>query len=209
MPTFDAGRRALPGEGELYYLHAPARPRPVAHPVEFLPVAEFLADEGACRALWELLSGQFHTRSKFLAVWPCVRFVAAHRRGGELAGALLVSTPLNWQIDYVVVRPEWRGRGVAAALVNETVNQALARRVRRAVGRPRRRRAAPARGGGRRRGGGGGGRPAGPPGRGPREGGGPRRRRACLARGGRRPPHVRHRRLRRSPGGPGGPPGRP
>src|SRR5262245_44598175 len=129
MPTFDAGRRALPGEGELYYLHAPARPRPVAHPVEFLPVAQFLADEEACRALWELLSGQFRTPSKFLAVWPCVRFVAAHRRGGELAGALLVSTPLNWQIDYVVVRPEWRGRGVAAALVNETVNQALARRV--------------------------------------------------------------------------------
>ena len=52
-----------------------------------------------------------------------------HGRGRDLSGFLLVSTPLNWQIDYVVVRPDRRHEGIAAALVNETVNQALARKV--------------------------------------------------------------------------------
>jgi ribosomal protein S18 acetylase RimI-like enzyme len=42
---------------------------------------------------------------------------------------LLVSAPVNWQVDYVVVRPEWRGRGIAEALVNETVNRARTRKV--------------------------------------------------------------------------------
>jgi ribosomal protein S18 acetylase RimI-like enzyme len=32
---------------------------------------------------------------------------------------------INWQIDYVVVRPEARRRGIAAALVNAAVNRAL------------------------------------------------------------------------------------
>src|SRR5262245_3191018 len=116
-------------EGELYYIHVPVGPRPVGQPVEFLSAGEFLQDEAACRALWELMSACFKTRSKFLAIWPCVRYVAVHRRAGELVGLLLVSAPVNWQIDYVAVRPEWRGRGIAAALVDETVNQALSRRV--------------------------------------------------------------------------------
>ena len=55
--------------------------------------------------------------------------VAVHRRAGALAGVLLVSTPVNWQIDYVIVHPDHRGEGIAAALVNETLNQALARKV--------------------------------------------------------------------------------
>jgi predicted GNAT family N-acyltransferase len=42
---------------------------------------------------------------------------------------LLVSAPLNWQIDYVVVRDDARGQGIATSLVNATVNQALARHV--------------------------------------------------------------------------------
>jgi ribosomal protein S18 acetylase RimI-like enzyme len=117
------------GEGELYYIHVPDRPRAVGQPVEFLTVGELLEDEPACRALWDMLSSCFKTRSKFLAIWPCVRYVAVHRRDGEVVGALLVSAPLNWQIDYVAVRPEWRGRGIAAALVAEAVNQALAREV--------------------------------------------------------------------------------
>ena len=129
MAILDDTPRPRSAEGELYYLHVPTSPRPVQQPVEFHPVTEFLADEPACRALWDMLTCHFRTRSKFLASWPCVRFVAVHRRGGELAGALLVSTPVNWQIDHVIVRPEWRGQGIAAALVNETVNQALARRV--------------------------------------------------------------------------------
>lgn len=116
-------------EGQLYYLHVPAGERPVARAVEFLPVSEFLEDEAACKALWEMISSHFRTRGKFLAVWPSVRFVAVDRRDGELAGALLVSTPLNWQIDYVVVRPDRRHEGIAAALVNETLNQAWSRKV--------------------------------------------------------------------------------
>src|SRR2546430_2865652 len=58
----------------------------------------------------------------------CVRFVAAHYRGGDLAGFLLVSAPVNWQIDYVTVRPEWRHHGIAEALVNAAVNEALDRK---------------------------------------------------------------------------------
>jgi ribosomal protein S18 acetylase RimI-like enzyme len=114
MTGFDAGIRPHGAEGELYYLHTPTSSRPVDHAVEFLTAAEFLDDESTCRGV---------------AIWPSVRYVATHHRNGELVGFLLVSAPVNWQIDYVVVRPEFRGQGIAEALVNATVNQALARMV--------------------------------------------------------------------------------
>ena len=75
-----------------------------------------------------MITAHFKTRSKFLAIWPSVRFVAAHHRGDELVGFLLISAPVNWQIDYVVVRPEWRGHGIAESLVKATLNEALARK---------------------------------------------------------------------------------
>src|SRR5690349_2225945 len=112
-------------EPDLHYFCRPTEPRGVALPVEFLPVSEFLADEPACKQLWELVSTQFRTRGKFLAVWAGVRFVAVHRdANGTADGFLLVNAPVNWQIDYVVVRPDCRGQGIAAALVIETLNQA-------------------------------------------------------------------------------------
>jgi ribosomal protein S18 acetylase RimI-like enzyme len=116
-------------EANLYFMHVPAAPRSVALPVEFLTVQQLLEDEDACRTVWDLISQSFHTRSKFLAIWPAVRFVALHRREGQAAGFLLVSSPLNWQIDYVTVHDAFRGQGIAAALVNETLNQAFARTV--------------------------------------------------------------------------------
>lgn len=117
-------------EPELYYVCRPTEPRVPSSPVEFLSVNEFLADEPACRLLWELISTQFRTRSKFLAVWSGVQFVAVHRdEQGEADGFLLVNAPVNWQIDYVVVRPDARGRGIAGALVAETLDQAHRRGV--------------------------------------------------------------------------------
>jgi GNAT superfamily N-acetyltransferase len=112
-------------EPELYYFCRPSEAHPTTHAVEFLSAAEFLADEPACAMLWELVSTQFRTRSKFLAIWAGVRFVAVHRDpDGAADGFLLVNAPVNWQIDYVVVRPDQRGCGIAAALVAETLHQA-------------------------------------------------------------------------------------
>jgi GNAT superfamily N-acetyltransferase len=119
----------MPAEANLYYLHVPSQRRAIAHEVAFLPVHEFLADEEACRALWDMVSSQFRTRGKFLAIWQSVRFIAVHRDRVGVAGLLLVSTPLNWQIDYVVVREDKRGQGIATSLVNETTNQALVHQV--------------------------------------------------------------------------------
>lgn len=117
-------------EPELHYFCKPTALRPAARPVEFVTAQEFLADEPACRRLWELVSTQFRTRGKFLAVWAGVRFVALHRDpDGNADGFLLVNAPINWQIDYVVVAAESRGRGIASALVVETANQALLRGV--------------------------------------------------------------------------------
>jgi GNAT superfamily N-acetyltransferase len=116
-------------EPNLYYLHGPRERRPVAHAIEFVPTQQFLEEEPLCKGLWELVTHHFRTRSVFLQIWQSVRFVAFYRHGAELGGALLVTAAHNWQIDYVVVREELRGRGIAEALVNETVNQALARRV--------------------------------------------------------------------------------
>jgi ribosomal protein S18 acetylase RimI-like enzyme len=129
MMTLDRPHPTRTAEGELYYIHVPTGPRPVYCPVEFLSTAEFLEDETTCRAVWDMIHAHFKTRSKFLAIWPSVRYVAAHHRDGDLVGFLLVSAPVNWQVDYVVVRPEYRGQGIAEALVSATVNQALARRV--------------------------------------------------------------------------------
>src|SRR4051812_40822095 len=85
MPQLDQSRRITP-EGELYYLQVPVAPRPVDHAVDFLTVTELLDDEPTSRAIWEMLSTQFKTRSKFLSIWPSVRYVAVHYRDGELAG---------------------------------------------------------------------------------------------------------------------------
>jgi ribosomal protein S18 acetylase RimI-like enzyme len=116
----------MPTEPDLFYLYRPKEPRTATLPVTFLSITEFLRDEPACKLIWELISTQFRTRSKFLAIWPGVRFVALHRDGEDsVDGFLLVSSPVNWQIDYVVVRPDARGQGIAAALVVETLNQAF------------------------------------------------------------------------------------
>jgi ribosomal protein S18 acetylase RimI-like enzyme len=116
-------------EPDLYYLYQPREQRESPLPVEFLPVTEFLQDEPACKRLWDLITNQFHTRSKFLAIWSGVRYLAVHRAPhGQADGFLLVTTPVNWQIDYVVVHPESRGQGIAAALVTEVLHQAYLQR---------------------------------------------------------------------------------
>jgi ribosomal protein S18 acetylase RimI-like enzyme len=118
---------ALP---DLFYVSRPTAPRPVLTPVDFAPIHQFLADEPACKVFWDLIASQFRTRSKFLAVWPGVRYVAVHRTpAGTADGFLLVSTPVNWQIDYVVVHPDSRGQRIAQALVTETLNRAVDHRV--------------------------------------------------------------------------------
>lgn len=120
----------MPVEADCHYICKPTVIRPVAVPVEFLSVQDFLADEPACKVLWELVATQFRTRGKFLAVWSCVRFVALHRNATGIVDALLlVSAPVNWQIDYVVVSPESRGQGLATALVTATANEAMRRGV--------------------------------------------------------------------------------
>ena len=112
-------------EPDLYYFCKPAGLRPLTRPVEFLSVQEFLADEPACRALWDYATSQFRTRGKFLTIWQTVRYVALHRdAAGQADGLLLVTSPVNWQIDYVVVRPDARGQGIAATLLIATLNQA-------------------------------------------------------------------------------------
>ncbi len=117
-------------EPELHYFCKPTALRAVAHSIDFLTAQEFVADEPACKKLWELVSTQFRTRGKFLAVWAGVRFVAVHRDpAGRADGFLLVNAPVNWQIDYVAVCAESRGQGIASALVTETANQALLRGV--------------------------------------------------------------------------------
>ena len=117
-------------EPELHYYWAPEGDLPVDLPVRFLPVQDFLADEPACKALWDLVGTNFRTRGKFLTVWPGVRYVAVYRLpGGAVGGLLLVTAPINWQIDYVVVHPDARGRGVAANLVRATLNEAFTRNV--------------------------------------------------------------------------------
>lgn len=98
--------------------------------IEFVPTQDFLTDEPACREVWDLVTTQFRSRGKFLAIWPCVRHVALHRDdGGSVDGFLLVSEPVNWQLDYVVVKRESRGRGIASALVRATLDEACRRRV--------------------------------------------------------------------------------
>ncbi len=120
----------MPVEPQLHYICKPAAVRPIARVIDFLTTQEFLADESACKLLWELVSAHFRTRGKFLAVWSGVRFVAVHRDlDGRADGFLLVNAPVNWQIDYVVVSPEAHGRGIASALVGETANQAFLRSI--------------------------------------------------------------------------------
>lgn len=117
-------------EAMLHYFCRPTAPKKAELPVEFVPVQQFLADEPACQRLWEFASTQFRTRRVFLMIWQAVRFLALHRdAAGQVDGLLLVSEQHNWQIDYVVVDPAARGQGVAKALVNAALNEALKRGV--------------------------------------------------------------------------------
>jgi len=117
-------------ESELHYMCKPSQVAPLAIPIEFLSLAEFLTDELSCKVFWDLIHTQFNTRSKFLAIWSGVRYVAVHRDADGLGdGFVIVNSPVNWQIDYVVVRPEARGQGIAKALVIATLNQAYLHRV--------------------------------------------------------------------------------
>ena len=119
----------MDAEPDLFYFHRPTAPHPVNVPVEFLTVQQFLADEPACKVFWTLVDSQFRTRSKLLTIWPGVRFVALHRSAdGTADGFLLITCPVNWQIDYVVVHPNSRGQGIAQALVVETLNRAFERK---------------------------------------------------------------------------------
>jgi ribosomal protein S18 acetylase RimI-like enzyme len=120
----------MPSEPEFHYYCRPAAAGPAAPDpaVQFLTVNDFLADEPACKRLWDLLVSQFHTRSKFLAIWRCVSYLAVHRMPSGVAdGFLLVSAPVNWQIDYVVVHPDARGQGVASKLITRAVAEAAGR----------------------------------------------------------------------------------
>lgn len=118
----------MSAEAQLNYFCRPNGSHVAEPGVEFRPVQDFLADEPSCRELWDLLVSQFNTRGKFLAIWPCVRYVAQHRDAeGRADGFLLVSTPVNWQIDYVVVHERSRGQGIAHALVKHTLHEARRR----------------------------------------------------------------------------------
>lgn len=120
----------MPAEPQVHYYCRPARELPIGTPVAVVPVQEFLADEPACKMLWDLVASQFNTRSKFLTVWQGVRYVAIHRdAAGAVDGLLLLTTPVNWQIDYVVVAPSARGQGVGRALVVAALNAAYRHRV--------------------------------------------------------------------------------
>jgi len=120
----------MPAEPEFHYLCRPAGAPERMPDVEFVALTEFLADEPACKILWQLVATQFNTRSKFLAIWRCASFVALHRNAERsMDGFLLVSAPVNWQIDYVVVHPDSRGKGIASKLVRHTVAEAASRAV--------------------------------------------------------------------------------
>ena len=110
---------------DLHYMHKPTHAGPLPAGVEFLSLPEFLADGAACDTFWELIDTQFRTRSKFLSIWPSVRFVCVHRDvDGASDGFVLITAPVNWQIDYVVVRPDSRGQGIAQKLVRAALGRA-------------------------------------------------------------------------------------
>ena len=112
-------------ERVFHYYCRPTERSIVDASVQFVSASDFLSDEPACKIFWQLIDSQFRTRSKFLTIWQCVSFVAVHRRGdGSADGFLLVSAPVNWQIDYVVVHPDSRGQGIASKLVKQTLAQA-------------------------------------------------------------------------------------
>ena len=109
----------------LHYICIPTESRAVSLAIDIVPIEEFLLDDAACKMLWSMMESQFRTRSKFLAVWRTAAFVALHRdEVHEVDGLLLITSAINWQIDYVVVRPDARGQGIAQQLVMAALNRA-------------------------------------------------------------------------------------
>ena len=116
-------------EPEFVYICYPTEPRPAALAIEFLPVGEFVADEPACRLLWELISSQFRTRGKFLAVWSGVRYVAVHRDdAGDVDGFLLVILPSTGRSTTSSSGRTRAAAGSPARLVGDTRSSVSAQR---------------------------------------------------------------------------------
>jgi GNAT superfamily N-acetyltransferase len=114
---------------KLYYMLVPKEPQLVSHVVDFLDITEVLRNESLCDQIWTMIHREYVTRSKFLSIWQSVKFVATYCNLATLDGFLLVSAPVNWQIDYVTVWPSRRGEGIARSLLAETINQAIERNV--------------------------------------------------------------------------------
>ena len=114
----------------MHMICEPVAASTVDQPVDVVTVQEILDDEPVCRSIWDLVTDQFRTRGKFLAIWPGVRHVVLHRDPDRaIDGFLLVTAMVNWQLDYVVVRHDARGKGIASALVRGALNAACHRRV--------------------------------------------------------------------------------
>ena len=109
----------------LHYICIPTDVQTVHLSIDIVPIEELLLDDAACQRLWTMIESQFRTRSKFLAVWRTASFVALHRDDvHDVDGLLLITSAINWQLDYVVVRPDARGQGIAQQLVIAALNRA-------------------------------------------------------------------------------------
>ena len=117
-------------EPELHYFHKPHEPQSGLKLAEFLPVQDFLADEPACKELWDVAVQPCSTRAA--SSWPSGRACGTSRsiatRTATPTGSCSSPSPVNWQIDYVVVKPDSRGQGIATQLVRTALHHAYLHR---------------------------------------------------------------------------------
>ena len=106
----------MSAEPELHYFCKPTDVRPVRLPVEFLPVAGVPRRRAGVQAVWDLVAtSSAPAASSSRSGRACGSSPSTATPTGGVDGFLLVNAPVNWQIDYVVVRPERRGQGIASA----------------------------------------------------------------------------------------------
>lgn len=116
-----------------FYIHVPKDELLVDRQVIFMTVTDLVSDSEdnvrRCQQIFDLVVQNFKTRRKFLELWPHVRYVAFVEEDGQIISCAFASTPMNWQIDYVVTRPDKRGMNLARAVTNTITNEARKRKV--------------------------------------------------------------------------------
>jgi len=105
------------------YVKRPSKPiNYPSHDVHMSSIS--LMDSDQLNSIRCLITDYFYDHSKFLTIWPHVRYIAYINVYNRIQSMALVSDTINWQIDYVSTNINFRHKGYASSIMTYINNVA-------------------------------------------------------------------------------------